>query len=227
MLFMNPSKRITLIAAAVVLLHAAGIWALQNGLLRQAAQLVVPVAILSQIIEPPVPQVETPPFKPQVTQPLQKPVEKPRALPATPAPIPVAVIDNTPAPNAPTGVLTLQPPAAPAAFATAAAVPMPSPAPPTPAKLELPSSDADYLNNPKPHYPPISKRMGEQGKVIVRVLIGTDGHAQKAEIRSSSSYDRLDEAAMATVLRWRYVPGKRNGVAEAMWFNVPIQFVLE
>jgi protein TonB len=29
------------------------------------------------------------------------------------------------------------------------------------------------------------------------------------------------------VLRWRYVPGKRAGVAEAMWFNVPINFVLE
>jgi periplasmic protein TonB len=29
------------------------------------------------------------------------------------------------------------------------------------------------------------------------------------------------------VLRWRYVPGKRNGVPEGMWFNVPISFVLE
>ena len=33
--------------------------------------------------------------------------------------------------------------------------------------------------------------------------------------------------ALATVLQWRYVPGKRGGVAEAMWFNVPINFVLE
>jgi protein TonB len=29
------------------------------------------------------------------------------------------------------------------------------------------------------------------------------------------------------VRSWRYVPGKRNGTAEAMWFNVPINFVLE
>lgn len=99
--------------------------------------------------------------------------------------------------------------------------------PPAPARVELPSSDADYLNNPKPVYPPLSKRLGEQGKVVVRVLIGLDGQAQKAEIRTSSGYDRLDQAALSTVLRWRYVPGKRSGVPEAMWFNVPIHFVLE
>ena len=60
------------------------------------------------------------------------------------------------------------------------------------------------------------KRMGEQGKVVVRVLIGADGLPQKAEIRTSSSYERLDQAALSTVMKWRYVPGKRAGVAEAM-----------
>ena len=104
------------------------------------------------------------------------------------------------------------------------AAPSPAPAPPL---LVLPSSDADYLQNPKPPYPALSKRLGEQGKVIVRVLIGVDGTAQKTEIKQSSGFDRLDQAALATVLRWRYVPGKRAGVPEAMWFNVPISFVLE
>ena len=102
----------------------------------------------------------------------------------------------------------------------------PSPVPALP-PLVLPSSDADYLQNPKPPYPALSKRLGEQGKVMVRVLIGVDGTAQKTEIKQSSGFDRLDQAALATVLRWRYVPGKRAGVPEAMWFNVPINFVLE
>jgi protein TonB len=93
--------------------------------------------------------------------------------------------------------------------------------------VELPSSDAAYLNNPRPSYPALSRRLGEQGKVVVRVLIGVDGKAQQAEIRSSSGYDRLDQAALATVRSWRYVPGTRGGVPEAMWFNVPINFVLE
>lgn len=92
--------------------------------------------------------------------------------------------------------------------------------------MELPSSDADHLRNPKAPYPFLSRRMGEQGKVVVRVLIGADGVAQKAEIRQSSGHVRLDESALATALQWRYVPGKRGGVPEAMWFSVPIDFVL-
>lgn len=93
--------------------------------------------------------------------------------------------------------------------------------------MVLPSSNADYLQNPKPAYPPLSKRLGEQGKVVVRVLIGADGQPQKAELRQSSGFERLDQAALATVLKWRYLPGKRGGVTEDMWFNVPINFVLE
>ena len=69
--------------------------------------------------------------------------------------------------------------------------------------------------------------MNEQGKTTVRVLIGSDGQPQRAEISKSSGFARLDDAAIATVMRWRFVPGKRGGVAEAMWFNVPINWVLE
>jgi protein TonB len=91
----------------------------------------------------------------------------------------------------------------------------------------LPSSDADYLNNPPPTYPRMSRRMGEQGTVMVRVLISTEGRAEQADIRTSSGHARLDEAALDTVKRWRYVPGQRAGQPEAMWFNVPIRFVLD
>ena len=104
------------------------------------------------------------------------------------------------------------------------------PAPPAPKAAEtvvLPSSNAAYLQNPAPSYPAISKRMGEQGKVMLRVLIGTDGLPQKVEVQKSSGFDRLDRQAQDTVRRWRFVPGKRNGVAEAMWYQVPINFVLE
>lgn len=93
--------------------------------------------------------------------------------------------------------------------------------------MVLPSTNADYLRNPPPVYPPVSKRLGEQGRVVLRVLINTEGRAEKAEIRESSGYERLDQAALKTVLQWRYVPGKRGGVPETMWFNVPINFVLE
>jgi protein TonB len=94
-------------------------------------------------------------------------------------------------------------------------------------KIELPSSDADYLNNPKPPYPLLSKRMGEQGRVVVRTLIGTDGHAQDVQLHQSSGFDRLDQAALNAARQWRYVPGKRDGVPQAMWFNVPFTFQLQ
>lgn len=150
-------------------------------------------------------------------------------------PQPLAIADPTPAPHAPAGSLAPSPPspsstATPSPAQTPPAPPAAGPAaPPAPpaAAVQLPSSDADYLQNPKPTYPPLSKRLGEQGKVIVRVLIGADGQPQKAEPKQSSGFDRLDQAALATVMKWRYVPGKRGGVAEDMWFNVPINFVLE
>jgi protein TonB len=149
-----------------------------------------------------------------------------------PAPRPVAVPNLPPAPSAPTGVIEPQPPAPPITAPVAAApapAPAPSapPAPPAPPKVELPSSSADYLQNPPPAYPPMSRRLGEQGKVMVRVLITPDGRAQDAEIVQSSGFDRLDQAARETVLKWRYVPGKRGGVPEAMRYNVPVHFVLD
>ncbi|MEP6824001.1 MAG: TonB family protein [Ramlibacter sp.] len=211
-------------AGSVVLFHVAALWALQTGLIRRAVEIVVPVAILSEMITPPVPKVEPPAPAPK-PDPVRQPVVRKTTPTPPPAPQPVAIADPTPAPNAPTGVLTPQP-APPPIAAPVSVAPVPPPAP-APAKVELPSSDADYLQNPKPAYPPISKRLGEQGKVVVRVLISLDGVAQKAEIRQSSGFERLDQAALATVQKWRYVPGKRAGVAEAMWFNVPINFVLE
>ena len=206
------------IALVVVAMHVGFIWALQSGLLMRAVELVVPVELMSQFIEPPAPKVNTPP-PPQPAQ-IKKTLTK---APSVAAPLPTAIIDPIPTPNAPSGVTTPQAAPAPTAAPIAAAAAGPPAAP----AVQFPSSDADYLQNPKPPYPPVSRRLNEQGKTTVRVLIGVDGQPQRAEIANSSGFSRLDEAAMATVMRWRYVPGKRGGVAEAMWFNVPINWVLE
>lgn len=205
------------------------VWALYSGLLKRAAELVVPVSMLSSRIEPPVPRVAPASPPPPVPAPVQVKKAVPKA-PTLAAPLPVAINDPAPAPNAPTGATTPQPApspatvAAPVVAATVAAAPAPPPA--TPA-VQLPSSDAEYLKNPPPPYPAISVRLNEQGKSMVRVLIGADGQPQRAEIAKSSGFTRLDEAALATVMRWRYVPGKRGGVAEAMWFIVPLNWELK
>ena len=93
--------------------------------------------------------------------------------------------------------------------------------------FSLPSSEAHGLNNPKPAYPRVSHRLNEQGQVVIRVFVAADGSAQQGEVKTTSGYDRLDQEALRTVLRWRFVPGQRFGTPEAMWFNVPVNFVLE
>ena len=213
--------RIALIASAVLMFHVFAIWALQTGLLMRAVEVVVPVEVLAQIMESPKPMSpKSPPIDAPPPETVKKQVIKPEPVTQV-APTLLAVPDAVPTPNAP----SIQPIAQPAPYAPA--VPVAAVTTPALAKITLPSSDADYLSNPKPTYPAMSKRLGEQGKVVVRVLIGADGLPQKSELRQSSGFDRLDDAALATVMKWRYVPGKRDGIAEAMWFNVPITFRLE
>ena len=217
------------IATVVVSLHLAFVWALQSGLLMRAAERVVHAEILTQLIEPPAPKVDPAPPKPQA---LAKPVKKAVTKPARkPAPQPLAIADPTPSPTTPVGVTTPQPSLTPitAPITTSAAAVVAAAAPILPATMptvHLPSSDADYLQNPSPPYPPISRRLNEQGRTTVRVLIGIDGLPQRSEVAKSSGFERLDQAALATVMRWRFVPGKRGDVPEAMWFNVPIDWVL-
>ncbi len=216
-------SRNALIAGSVVALHVGALWALQTGLLRRAVEVIVPVEILSQLIEPPRPRVEPPPPAPKPPEPVKQPVVRKVAPTLPPPPQPVAIEDPTPSPRAVTGVLTPQPPAPPIAAPVAVAPEPPAPAPaPAPPKVELPSTNADYLQNPKPPYPSVSRRLGEQGTVVHSVLIGADGLPKSARLIQSSGFPRLDEAAYTAVMRWRYVPGKRNGVAEAMSFPVPI-----
>lgn len=221
----SAPQRAAGVTAAVLLAHLAVLWGVLHHLASPALPGDVDHVIMANVVadmpmvnatppQPPAPRAPEPPH-PQTRQALPQPVQ------ASPSPSPSATptAATEPAPAATTAATT---PAHPSPAATT-----PRPGPPAPAAVVLPSSDADYLNNPAPVYPRMSRRMGEQGTVVVRVLISMEGLAEKAEIRTSSGYPRLDEAALATVQRWRYVPGKRAGVAEAMWFNVPIRFVLD
>ena len=225
-------SRNAVIALSVVTLHVAALWALQSGLMRKAAEIIIPAEVLSEFLTPQPPAPPAPPAPPTPPPPKPAPPKpsptppKPRVAKPTPAPepMPVAIADPTPAPAAPVGVVEPQPAAKPVE-APVAAAPAPA-APPAPAIVQ-PSSDASHLNNPKPVYPAVSKRLGEQGKIVLRVLIGADGIPQKVEIKQSSGFERLDRQAVDTVTRWRFVPGTRNGVPEAMWYLQPINFVLQ
>ncbi len=213
--------RIWQVTIVVVLAHIAVFWWLGQSWLNEATpagetEHLIMASVVMEMPAPPAP----------VTQPVKRkaqnltrelPAIKTLAQPLEPSP---AMTQAAPS-EAPPSLAAAGSPSSPAssgAQTTRAA---------TPAQLSLPSTDADYLNNPAPPYPRASRRMGEQGTVVLRVFINTEGRAEQAEIRTSSGYTRLDEAALETVKRWRYVPGKRAGVPEPMWFNVPIRFVLD
>ncbi len=214
-----------LLVLGILLLHGLAIWALQAGLWVRAVEAVVPVQVLVGMMDTDTPSPASPP-------PPQAPA---RAAPMVPVARPVTSMPTS-TPVQPLSAALSEPAAAPTAVAAptaAATAPDPAPvapaaAPPAPpvAALELPSSDAAYLRNPPPAYPPQSVRLGEQGQVLLRVFIDTDGRASQAEILRSSGFERLDQVALQTVRRWRYVPGKRAGVPEAMWFTVPLTFAL-
>ena len=95
-----------------------------------------------------------------------------------------------------------------------------------PAAVTQPRFDADYLNNPKPAYPSMSKRLGEEGQVLLRVLVGQEGGAEQIQVLRSSGFARLDEAAQAAVSRWRFIPAKVGNDATTAWVQVPVTFEL-
>ena len=227
--FVNIFKgmsRNTVIATCVVLFHVLALWAFQNGLLRRAIEVIVPVEMVSGFVEPPTPKVTPmPPAPPSPPVPAKQPAAVPKATPLPAPSQPVAIADTTPSPNAPTGVTTPQPPAPPVA-APAVAEKIVATASPSPPTIVPPSTDADYLNNPKPKYPRKSNLQGEQGTVYVLVQVGVNGNAMKVDIQKSSGFDGLDQAALDAIKHWRFVPGTRNGVPEISWVVVPMPFSL-
>ena len=115
----------------------------------------------------------------------------------------------------------LAPPAsaAPVAVAVQLAASAPS--------LEPPRFDLAYLNNPAPAYPVFAKRAREQGVVMLRVGVDPAGSVTSISIHKSSGSQRLDDAALAAVRRWRFVPARDGDRQVAGVALVPIHFQLE
>ena len=221
--------RIPGVTAAVLLAHAGMVWLVVHQLtsptLPGASDLVILASVVTELPAPTTRPMQAAAARPALPRPTQPPTPHPAEHPrlaseSSTAPGTQASSTSAAPATTPTGFTTTSPNATAASENT-------RPAPTAAATVVLPSSDADYLHNPPPAYPRMSRRMGEQGTVLVRVFISADGRAEKADIRSSSGYPRLDEAALETVQRWRYVPGQRAGLPEAMWFIVPIRFVLD
>lgn len=99
------------------------------------------------------------------------------------------------------------------------------------ARSEIPITpaifNAAYLNNPKPHYPKISKRLGEEGVVLLKVRVLADGTAGSVTILKSSEFDRLDQSALESVKQWKFIAAKQGEKAVESWVSVPVSFKLD
>ena len=113
----------------------------------------------------------------------------------------------------------------PAPVTSAAATPALPPSPPAPAAETRPSIPA-YAHNPAPEYPQSARWDGEEGTVLLRVLVNVSGLPKKITVVRSSGYTSLDRAAEKAVRHWRFTPGTRDGKPVAMQVEVPIRFRL-
>jgi protein TonB len=161
--------------------------------------------------------IAAPKVEPRVERP--KALPKPRPVTRTPPPIePPPTITTTA--DAPSPIVAPAPPPAP---------PEPVAVAPAPAPLAVtpPIFNANYLDNPVPAYPAMSRRLGEQGRVILRVLVNPGGRAEEVQIRASSGSTRLDDSALETVKRWKFVPAKQGAEPVPAWVLIPVSFRLE
>lgn len=101
---------------------------------------------------------------------------------------------------------------------------------PTPPREEVeprpPQFDLAYLANPAPPYPALSRRLREQGQVVLRVEVDKDGNVLNVTLKQSSGFGRLDQAALAAVRSWRFQPAKLGAISVAGVAIVPIEFEL-
>ena len=84
-----------------------------------------------------------------------------------------------------------------------------------------------YAHNPAPRYPPRSIRAGDEGQVLLRVLVDANGTPIDVTIERSSGHRELDRAAREQVLtKWKFNPSQRGGVPVPAYALVPIDFIL-
>ena len=169
---------------------------------------------------PPAPE-QARPVRPKPVPAVKAPQPVPTPVAETPSPVPAGAAPSAPVNEAPavSGGAGAAASSTPGAAATGNAAPG--------GGESQARFDADYLRNPAPPYPPMSRKMREEGRVALRVLVTPEGTAGSLEIKTSSGSARLDEAALRTVRQWKFIPARRGDAPVQSWVLVPVIFKLE
>ena len=205
---------------SVIVLAHLGALALLVHAVRHPPPHAVTAPLFVHFVTPsiPTPTPPTPPLAaPRVSVPDPVPIAPPLLEVASPTTPMIAPASSTAQPS-----VAPSTPSTPSAAAAPTAL---TPTPPPP--IRPPDYSAAYLDNPAPTYPAVSRRLGETGVVHLRVQVSAEGHATEVLVHRSSGYPRLDQAALAAVRAWRFVPAQQAGQAIAAWVIVPLNFRLD
>jgi len=185
------------------------VYALVTGLARKAVEIVkgpIETKLIEELKKLP------PPDEPPKPPPPKPKVEPPPFVP--PAEVAVAPVASS---NAPTITTTTHP---------TPVVEAPPPAPPKPAVRVAAVIDA-AANCRKPEYPAASKRLEEEGTVLLRFMIDEQGRVVDSQVVSSSGFARLDEAARTALSQCKFKPGTVDGEPEKSWASLKYVWRLE
>jgi protein TonB len=188
-------------------LHLAVIWALLNGLQIHKAPSVSPDDITVDMVDrqPRPPKTPAPPDPRPLEFKFTEPQPPPFVVDTSESP-PQVTIDDRPTP--PLEFQNLGGSAEPQPVINAAAV------------------DPHHPLT-QPPYPMASRRLAEEGAVLLDILVGADGHVRDAKVSRSSGFDRLDQTAVSEALQhWRLRPATRNGNPFEQWLTLKVVFRL-
>lgn len=230
----NPRSRLPWVVCTALLLWGALIWVFGTLLGRMSPEPPALKPIDAQVVELRPSPIKTVPPKPLQPEPVRH--AKPQATASHPtAPVPGSARSSEKPPertSAPSTPVSLPGTNLPGNKAGSDTVPIYSESigKPSPdasrGSITPPQFGAAYLNSPKPVYPPVAKRMGMEGMVMLKVLVSQDGGARKIEVAKSSGYEILDRAALEAVKNWRFVPARQGDSPIDEWVQVPVAFRL-
>jgi protein TonB len=203
--------------SVIVLAHLGLAYALQHGLISKVTQL-LPREVVMTLIQPETPVPEQ--TKPQIVQ--SKKTLTPVTTEVMPPKTPIATPNNIPNEQAIVAAAT----EAPVASAKTEVTTQAPTGTPSPTAIKTVSA-VEYIRAPKAEYPRVSRRMGEEGKVTLRVLVNEKGYAEKVDIQKSSGFQRLDEAARHALMQAIFKPYLEDGRALAMIATATINFSLD
>ena len=86
---------------------------------------------------------------------------------------------------------------------------------------------APAAGNAPPDYPMSARRRGQEGLVLLDVVLTPGGRPERIDLAKSSGWRSLDRAALEAVERWRFEPAMENGLPVASLLRLPVRFRLE